>query len=162
MPDQRQPRGATRALYTPEQRARRDATRWTLVQGILAPIQFLVFAVSVVLVVRSLATGEGVLAAHVSIIIKTILLYTIMVTGAIWEKVVFGQYASLPCRSSGKMSSASFVIALHTAYPRSGCSPVGWDAALPDAARARRLRRLHRQCHPVHAQAARGAAAGSA
>jgi len=83
---------SVRALYTPEQRLRRDATRWTLVQGILAPIQFLVFAISVVLVLRSLITGDGELAAHVSIIAKTILLYTIMVTGAIWEKVVFGQY----------------------------------------------------------------------
>jgi 3-vinyl bacteriochlorophyllide hydratase len=35
-----------RPLYTPEQRARRDATRWTLVQGVLAPLQFLVFLVS--------------------------------------------------------------------------------------------------------------------
>lgn len=76
-------------LYTPEQRARRNATKWTLVQGILAPIQFLVFAVSLVLVLRFLATGEGVHAAHVSIIVKTVLLFTIMVTGSIWEKVVF-------------------------------------------------------------------------
>ena len=34
-------------LYTPEQRRRRDATRWTWVQGLLAPLQFVVFAVSV-------------------------------------------------------------------------------------------------------------------
>ncbi|MDE3231747.1 MAG: 2-oxoglutarate synthase, partial [Pseudomonadota bacterium] len=33
-------------LYTPEQRARRDATKWTLVQGLLAPVQFLIFLVS--------------------------------------------------------------------------------------------------------------------
>lgn len=39
-----------RPLYTPEQRVRRDNSRWTLVQGILAPIQFLVFLVSTVLV----------------------------------------------------------------------------------------------------------------
>jgi len=105
----------TRALYTPEQRVRRDATRWTLVQGILAPIQFLVFAISVVLVSRSLLTGEGEFAAHISIIVKTILLYTIMVTGAIWEKVVFGQYLFAP--AFFWEDAVSFVvIALHTIY----------------------------------------------
>lgn len=108
-------RRTVRALYTPEQRVRRDATRWTLVQGILAPIQFLVFAVSVVLVIRSLTTGEGVFAAHVSIIVKTILLYTIMVTGAIWEKVVFGQYLFAPAFFWEDVVSF-VVIALHTIY----------------------------------------------
>lgn len=109
-------RGRTvKALYTPEQRVRRDATRWTLVQGILAPIQFLVFAVSVVLVLRSLLTGDGVLAAHISIIAKTILLYTIMVTGAIWEKVVFGQYLFAPAFFWEDVVSF-VVIALHTIY----------------------------------------------
>ena len=106
---------AVKALYTPEQRVRRDATRWTLVQGILAPIQFVVFAVSVVLVLRSLLTGEGVLAAHISIIAKTILLYTIMVTGAIWEKVVFGQYLFAPAFFWEDVVRF-VVIALHTIY----------------------------------------------
>jgi 3-vinyl bacteriochlorophyllide hydratase len=102
-------------LYTPEQRARRDATKWTLVQGILAPIQFLIFAISIVLVVRSLVTGEGVFAAHVSIIAKTMVLYTIMITGAIWEKVVFGQY--LFADAFFWEDVVSFVvIALHTVY----------------------------------------------
>ena len=104
-----------KALYTPEQRVRRDATRWTLVQGILAPIQFLVFVISVVLVLRSLLTGDGVLAAHLSIIAKTILLYTIMVTGAIWEKVVFGQYLFAPVFFWEDVVSF-VVIALHTIY----------------------------------------------
>jgi 3-vinyl bacteriochlorophyllide hydratase len=106
---------AFKPLYTPEQRVRRDATRWTLVQGILAPIQFLVFAISVVLVVRALLTGHGTMAAHLSIIMKTIVLYTIMVTGAIWEKVVFGQY--LFADAFFWEDVVSFVvIALHTVY----------------------------------------------
>jgi len=109
------PARRTRALYTPEQRVRRDATRWTLVQGILAPIQFLVFAISATLVIRSLLTGDGERAAHFSIIAKTILLYTIMVTGAIWEKVVFGQYLFAP--AFFWEDAVSFVvIALHTIY----------------------------------------------
>ena len=102
-------------LYTPEQRARRDATVWTLVQGVLAPLQFLVFAVSLALVVRYLWTGEGYAAATVSILIKTAVLYTIMVTGAIWEKVVFGQYLLAPAFFWEDVVSFG-VIALHTLY----------------------------------------------
>src|SRR6056297_2529317 len=79
-------------LYTPEQRARRDASIWTLVQGILAPAQFLVFLVSLGLVLRYLWTGEGYALATWSILVKTGFLYVIMITGAVWEKIVFGQY----------------------------------------------------------------------
>ncbi len=102
-------------LYTPEQRARRDASVWTLVQGILAPLQFVVFAVSLALVVRYLMTGDGYLAATVSILIKTGVLFTIMVTGAIWEKVVFGQYLLAPAFFWEDVVSFG-VIALHTLY----------------------------------------------
>jgi len=77
-------------LYTPEERRRRDASRWTLVQGVLAPLQFVVFLVSLGLVLRFLLTGDGLGAATVSIVVKTLVLYTIMVTGSIWEKEVFG------------------------------------------------------------------------
>ncbi|MCU0854044.1 MAG: 2-vinyl bacteriochlorophyllide hydratase [Rhodobacteraceae bacterium] len=104
-----------RALYTPEQRRRRDGTRWTLVQGILAPVQFVVFLVSLGLVLRYLATGAGYEAATVSIVVKTFVLYTIMVTGAIWEKAVFGQYLFAPAFFWEDVVSF-FVIALHTAY----------------------------------------------
>ena len=104
-----------RPLYTPSQRARRDATVWTTVQGVLAPLQFLVFAVSLVLVLRYLLTGDGYTAATVSILLKTALLYTIMVTGAIWEKVVFGQYLFAPAFFWEDVVSFG-VIALHTLY----------------------------------------------
>ena len=80
------------SLYTAAERARRDQTRWTLVQGILAPLQFFVFAVSLLLVLRTMITGEGYALAQASILLKTALLYLIMVTGACWEKVVFGRY----------------------------------------------------------------------
>ncbi len=102
-------------LYTPSQRTRRDATVWTMVQGILAPVQFLVFAVSLVLVLRFLATGDGYQAATISILAKTALLYTIMITGAIWEKVVFGQYLFAPAFFWEDVVSF-VVIALHTLY----------------------------------------------
>jgi 3-vinyl bacteriochlorophyllide hydratase len=104
-----------RPLYTAEERVRRDQTRWTLVQGVLAPVQFAAFAVSVVLVLRYLATGDGYTAATISILVKTALLYTIMVTGAIWEKIVFGQYLFAPAFFWEDVFSFA-VIALHTLY----------------------------------------------
>ena len=103
------------ALYTPEQRARRDATAWTLVQGVLAPVQFVVFLVSLVLVLRCMATGEGEQWALWSVVIKTLTLYTIMITGCIWEKVVFGQYLFAPAFLWEDIFSM-LVLALHTLY----------------------------------------------
>ncbi len=102
-------------LYTPEQRIRRDATPWTLVQGLLAPFQFVVFLVSLGLILRYLATGEGLLAANLSIIAKTITLYVIMITGSIWEKVVFGRYLFADAFFWEDVFSM-LVLALHTAY----------------------------------------------
>ena len=102
-------------LYTPAERERRDNTPWTTVQGVLAPLQFVAFVISLVLVLRYLASGEGYLIATVSIIIKTAFLYLIMVTGAIWEKVVFGRY--LFAKAFFWEDVFSFVvIALHTLY----------------------------------------------
>lgn len=115
MPTNRQMQPARTSLYTAVERARRDATRWTLVQGILAPIQFIAFAVSLVLVLHCLATGNGYQAAARSVVVKTGLLYLIMITGAIWEKVVFGQYLLAPAFFWEDMFSFA-VIALHTAY----------------------------------------------
>ena len=107
--------GNRQPLYTDAQRRRRDESPWTLVQGILAPIQFLVFAVSLVLVLRFLLTGAGEQAADLSIIIKTLTLYTIMITGSIWEKAVFDEWLfARPFFWEDVFSMA--VLALHTAY----------------------------------------------
>ncbi|MFN8667768.1 MAG: 2-vinyl bacteriochlorophyllide hydratase [Gemmatimonadaceae bacterium] len=106
---------ASSTLYTPEERARRDASPWTVVQGVLAAFQFLVFLVSLALVLRCLVTGNGAFAANVSVVVKTLTLYTIMVTGAIWEHDVFGQYLfARPFFWEDVVSMG--VIALHTAY----------------------------------------------
>ena len=102
-------------LYTPEQRRRRDASRWTLVQGLLAPFQFGVFAISLALVLRYLFTGEGLAAATWSVVVKTGVLYTIMVTGSIWEKVVFDKWLFAPAFFWEDVFSM-LVLALHTAY----------------------------------------------
>ena len=102
-------------LYTPEERVRRDATKWTLVQGILAPVQFIVFLVSLFLVLRFLWTGEGQDAANISVVIKTLTLYTIMITGCIWEKVVFNCYLFAPAFFWEDVFSM-LVLLLHTLY----------------------------------------------
>ncbi len=113
----------TKPLYTAEQRRRRDATPWTLVQGILAPAQFLVFVVSLVFVTRALLTGNGATAAAVSVVVKTLFLYAIMLTGAIWEKKVFGRYLFAEAFFWEDVFSM-LVIALHTAYL--GALFTGW------------------------------------
>jgi 3-vinyl bacteriochlorophyllide hydratase len=109
-------------LYTPEERKRRDASPWTLVQGILAPIQFLVFLVSLALVLRFLWTGSGEQAATLSVVVKTLVLYGIMITGSIWERAVFGRWLfARPFFWEDVFSM--LVLALHTAY----LVALGWD-----------------------------------
>lgn len=94
---------------------RRDASPWTLVQGILAPLQFVVFLVSLYLVLSYLATGEGLALATGSIVVKTFVLYAIMVTGSLWEREVFGHFLfARPFFWEDVVSM--LVIALHTAY----------------------------------------------
>ncbi len=107
--------GARAPLYTREQRRRRDDSPWTLVQGVLAPLQFLVFLVSLALVVRYLASGDGYALATASVVVKTIVLYAIMVTGAIWEKEVFDRYLFAPA-FFWEDAFSMLVLALHTAY----------------------------------------------
>ena len=102
-------------LYSAEERRRRDSSPWTIVQGILAPVQFAIFLISVALVMRYLATGEGFALATASIVIKTIALYTIMVTGSVWEHAVFGRYLFAPAFFWEDVFSM-LVLALHTAY----------------------------------------------
>ncbi|MEL7451239.1 MAG: 2-vinyl bacteriochlorophyllide hydratase [Pseudomonadota bacterium] len=104
-----------RPIYTPEQRRRRDASPWTLVQGVLAPLQFVVFLVSAVLVAGFLISGKWAVAATVSVFIKTFILYAIMITGSLWEKDVFGRYLFAPAFYWEDVVSM-LVLALHTAY----------------------------------------------
>ncbi|MGV8938214.1 MAG: 2-vinyl bacteriochlorophyllide hydratase [Allorhizobium sp.] len=105
----------TTILYTAEERLRRDQSGWTLVQGILAPIQFLVFLASLTLILRYLSTGSGQQVAELSVVVKTLTLYGIMITGSIWEKEVFGCYLfARPFFWEDVFSM--LVLALHTAY----------------------------------------------
>lgn len=104
-----------RQIYTPEERRRRDETPWTMVQGVLAPIQFLAFFVSLWLILRYMLTGEGLALATASVVVKTLLLYAIMITGSIWERRVFGKYLFARPFFWEDMVSM-LVLALHTAY----------------------------------------------
>ncbi|WP_285713378.1 2-vinyl bacteriochlorophyllide hydratase [Erythrobacter oryzae] len=108
-------RGKPGALYTADERKRRDESVWTIVQGVLAPVQFLVFLVSLGLVLRTLSTGEGAWAADASVVVKTGVLYTIMITGSIWEKVVFGKWLFAPAFFWEDVFSM-LVLALHSLY----------------------------------------------
>ena len=105
----------TAGLYTANERRRRNASPWTRVQAVLAPLQFLVFLVSLALVLRYLHSGEGFAAAALSVLIKTGFLYAIMITGSLWEKDVFGRYLFAPAFFWEDVVSM-LVLALHTAY----------------------------------------------
>jgi 3-vinyl bacteriochlorophyllide hydratase len=115
MERERTQRTTARPLYSPAERRRRDGSPWTTVQAVLAPLQFLVFLVSLALVLRYLATGEGFFAATLSIVVKTIVLYVIMITGSIWEHDVFGKWLFAPAFFWEDVVSM-LVLALHTAY----------------------------------------------
>ena len=60
-------------------------------------------------------TGDGYAIATMSVVLKTLVLYSIMITGAIWEKTVFGQYLLAPAFFWEDVVSF-VVIALHTLY----------------------------------------------
>ncbi len=115
MPSARPELRPTRSLYTREQRRRRDASPWTRVQGVLAPLQFAAFLASLVLVIRYLTAGVGYEAATLSVVVKTLLLYAIMITGSLWERDVFGRYLFAPAFYWEDVFSM-LVLALHTAY----------------------------------------------
>lgn len=111
----KRPPRASRPLYTVAERRRRDHSRWTPVQGVLAAFQFLVFLVSLACVVRTLLTGEGLALANASVVAKTLTLYAIMITGALWEHDVYGQYLFAEAFFWEDVVSMG-VIALHTGY----------------------------------------------
>ena len=99
-------------LYTPEERARRDATIWTPVQGFLAAFQFIVFGVSVCLITRYMVTGAGESWAVGSVVFKTLVLYTIMITGSIWGRPTWGTWWEW----DGRMTSMLVLLFLYFAY----------------------------------------------
>lgn len=109
------PNSSGASLYTADQRRRRDASPWTMVQAVLAPLQMLAMLVSLALIAGFLATGRGEAFALGSVVLKTGFLYAIMITGSIWEREVFGRWLFAPAFFWEDVVSMG-VIALHTAY----------------------------------------------
>ena len=119
------PKARPAPLYTSAERARRDASPWTVVQAVLAPIQFAICAASLILIARYLATGHGYALATGSILLKTAALYAIMITGSIWEKEVFGRWLFAPSFFWEDVVSM-VVLALQTTYV--ACLVMGWGS----------------------------------
>ena len=113
-------------IHAPRNGGAATTTVWTTVQGVLAPIQFGVFLVSLCLVLNYLSSGRGYAIATASVVVKTVVLYAIMITGSIWEKKVFGKYLFAPA-FFWEDAVSMFVIALHTAYLAAMLS--GWGSA---------------------------------
>ena len=81
--------------YTPEQLAKRNASKWTTVQAILAPIQFLMFltGLTVTYLYQSGIWIDDFTWITVFVVLKTLMLVLIFVTGGFFELEVFGQFA---------------------------------------------------------------------
>lgn len=78
--------------YTSEQLHRRNTSKWTPVQAVGALVQFIVFAISLILVIRLILTGQGFELTTFFVVLKVLMLYFMTITGMAWEKEVFGQY----------------------------------------------------------------------
>jgi 3-vinyl bacteriochlorophyllide hydratase len=84
--------------YTPEQLEKRNASRWTTVQAILAPIQFLIFLAGLTV---TWLYAEGIWINDFGwvtffVALKTFMLVLIFVTGGFFELEVFGHFAFAP------------------------------------------------------------------
>ncbi|UZJ41249.1 2-vinyl bacteriochlorophyllide hydratase [Prosthecochloris sp. SCSIO W1101] len=77
--------------YTPEQLEKRNASVWTDIQLILAPIQFFVFLIGVILTFLY-AQNDQIFSFYwvsIAILFKTLLFGLLLVTGAYFEKEIF-------------------------------------------------------------------------
>ncbi|NTV98688.1 MAG: 2-vinyl bacteriochlorophyllide hydratase [Chlorobiaceae bacterium] len=81
--------------YTPEQLERRNASVWTKVQAILAPIQFVMFlaGLTVTYLYKSDMLIHDFYWITFFVTLKTLMLVLIFVTGGFFELEVFGQFA---------------------------------------------------------------------
>ncbi len=102
--------------YTVEQIERRRQSRWTMVQIIGAPIQLLIFLISLCFVIYSLVTdGHAFELTNITILVKIATLYFMFITGMLWEKDVFGHYYMAPEFFWEDLVS-TILLTTHTAY----------------------------------------------
>lgn len=80
--------------YTPEQLAQRNASVWTDIQIILAPIQFFVFlaGVTVNILVAYHIVAIDFFWVSVAILFKTLFFAILFITGMFFEKEIFGKW----------------------------------------------------------------------
>ncbi|NTW51891.1 MAG: 2-vinyl bacteriochlorophyllide hydratase [Chlorobiaceae bacterium] len=82
------------ARYTPEQLAMRNASVWTYLQILLAPVQFLIFLTGVVLntlYVNHIANIDFIWIS-LAILFKTLFFAILFITGMFFEKEIFGHW----------------------------------------------------------------------
>lgn len=103
------------STYTPEQYEKRRKSVWTKVQIIGAPIQMLIFLVSVGFVIFSLITGELFWLTNAIVLFKIAFLYFMCITGMLWEKDVFNHYYFAP-QFFWEDAVTTVVMIAHTLY----------------------------------------------
>ena len=77
-------------------RARRSSSVWTLVHPLFAIGQMLAFFVSVGFIVAYARGAVDYHVVHISVLVKIGLMVGAVVTGALWERDVFGYYWFAP------------------------------------------------------------------
>jgi 3-vinyl bacteriochlorophyllide hydratase len=95
--------------------ARRAASLWTRIHPVFALAQLAAFFVSVGLLVAYFRGAVSFDAVHQSVIVKVTLMLGAIVTGALWEKDVFGKYWFAP-EFMGEDTMTVNVFILHIAY----------------------------------------------
>ncbi|MDX2128114.1 MAG: 2-vinyl bacteriochlorophyllide hydratase [Chloroherpetonaceae bacterium] len=83
--------------YTPEQLRLRNASIWTKIQIILAPIQFFVFLGGLVITyLYYIDQIHDFYWVTIGVAVKTLFFIILFVTGAFFEKEVFGEWVFSP------------------------------------------------------------------
>lgn len=102
--------------YTPEQLRIRNRSIWTKVQIILAPIQFVVFLVGLILTyLYYIGTIENFEVVTYAVAVKTFFFVVLFVTGAFFEKEVFGIWVYSP-EFFWEDVGSSIAMAIHFLY----------------------------------------------
>jgi 3-vinyl bacteriochlorophyllide hydratase len=95
--------------------ARRSSSIWTKIHPVFALAQLFAFFVSVGLLVGYLRGGVAFDVVHASVLMKVALMIGAIVTGALWEKDVFGKYWFAPEFMAEDTMTVNVFI-LHIAY----------------------------------------------
>ena len=82
------------ARYTPEQLLKRNASVWTDIQIILAPVQFLLFVagVTITALYQNALFVPGIYWVSLAILFKTLFFALLFITGMFFEKEIFNKW----------------------------------------------------------------------